>query len=274
MPTGMSTAETSAVALDIQNVSMTFRTGGSDELVLREITLSIASGEFFVLVGPSGCGKSTLLRLIAGFFKPAVGHIRDVNRRPIDGPGRDRGMVFQSVDAPLFDWLNVLENVEFGLRMAGVAPARRREEARRWVGVVGLSGHERKLPAQLSGGMKQRVQIARVLAVDPTIILMDEPFAALDAQTRRLMQREIVRIWADTRKTIIYVTHDIREALLIGQRVAVMTSGPAARIKRIHVVSLPYPRDEADTAFTILFKEIERDIEEEVMAAWARGRMG
>jgi NitT/TauT family transport system ATP-binding protein len=270
----MSTIDAPSAALDIQNVSMSFRAGGREEPVLQEITLSIASGEFFVLVGPSGCGKSTLLRLIAGFLRPVGGHIRDMERRPIDGPGRDRGMVFQSVDAPLFDWLNVLENVEFGLRMAGVPSALRRERARRWVGMVGLSGHEGKLPAQLSGGMKQRVQIARVLAVDPTIVLMDEPFAALDAQTRRLMQREIVRIWSETRKTIVYVTHDIREALLIGQRVAVMTSGPAARIKRIHAVPLPYPRDETDAAFVALFKGIERDIEEEVMAAWARGRMG
>jgi NitT/TauT family transport system ATP-binding protein len=270
----MSVPATEAIALDIQNLSMSFRTAGRDEQILRDITLSIASGEFFVLVGPSGCGKSTLLRLIAGFFTPTTGNILDVHRRPIAGPGRDRGMIFQSVDAPLFDWLNVLENVEFGLRMAGIPSAERRDQGRRWVNAVGLGAHERKLPSQLSGGMKQRVQIARALAVDPTIILMDEPFAALDAQTRRLMQREIVRIWSETGKTIVYVTHDIREALLTGQRLAVMTSGPAARIKHVYDVPLPYPRDETDSAFEALYRQIERDIEEEVTAAWELGRMG
>jgi NitT/TauT family transport system ATP-binding protein len=157
--------------------------------------------------------------------------------------------------------------------MAGQSPRERRARALDLVGSVGLRGHERKYPHELSGGMKQRVQIARALAVDPAVILMDEPFAALDAQTRRLMQRELIRIWTETRKTIVYVTHDIREALVLGGRVAVLTAGPAARIKTIYEIGLPYPRDEASAAFVDHYRRIDRDIEEEVTTAWARGAM-
>jgi NitT/TauT family transport system ATP-binding protein len=259
-------------ALSLNGVEMTFRIDQRDEVIFRDVTLVIGRGEFFVLVGPSGCGKSTLLRLIAGFLRPTRGEIL-VNGKPVTGPGRDRGMVFQSVDAPLFDWLNVLGNVEFGLRMAGMPLQERRERARVLLQTVGLGAHERKYPRQLSGGMKQRVQIARALAVEPAILLMDEPFAALDAQTRRLMQREIVHIWMEVGKTIVYITHDIREAILLGQRVAVMTAGPAARIKHIYAVDLPYPRREDEPAFAALHREVERDIEQEVTAAWARAAM-
>jgi NitT/TauT family transport system ATP-binding protein len=252
---------------------MSFRARGREELVLSGISLAIAKGEVFVLLGPSGCGKSTLLRLIAGFFPPTGGEIL-AEGMPVRAPGRDRGMVFQSVDAPLFDWLNVVENVEFGLRMTRMPFQDRRGHAQRLIATVGLTGHERKFPLELSGGMKQRVQIARALAVDPTILLMDEPFAALDAQTRKIMQREIVRIWSELKKTIVYVTHDIREALLLGQRVAVMTAGPAAGIKSTYHVQLPYPRDETATEFGTLLRRIEQDIEEEVTTAWARGSMG
>lgn len=252
---------------------MTFRVRGREERVLERISLVIRRGEIFVLLGPSGCGKSTLLRLIAGFLTPTGGQILS-SGVPVRTPGRDRGMVFQSVDAPLFDWLTVQENVEFGLRMAGWSLPERRAHARRLIATVGLTGHEQKYPRELSGGMKQRVQIARALAVDPAVLLMDEPFAALDAQTRKIMQREIVRIWREVGKTIVYVTHDIREALILGQRVAVMTAGPSARIKVIYEVNLPYPRDETGGEFATLYRQIERDIEEEVMAAWARGAMG
>jgi NitT/TauT family transport system ATP-binding protein len=260
-------------ALVMQAVDMVFPRRGTTERVLSEISLTIAEGEVFVLVGPSGSGKSTILRLMAGFITPTSGRIIGPQSRPITGPGRDRGMVFQSVDAPLFDWLTVSENVEFGLRMAAMPTRERRARAQAFVALVGLQGHERKFPRELSGGMKQRVQIARALAVDPAVILMDEPFAALDAQTRRIMQREIVRIWSQTGKTIMYVTHDIREAVLLGQRVAVLTAGPGARIKTVYDVPLPYPRDETAAGFMELYRRIDRDIEEEVSTAWARGAM-
>jgi NitT/TauT family transport system ATP-binding protein len=260
-------------ALDIQDLTMIFRARGREERVLRGISLRIARGEIFVLVGPSGCGKSTLLRLVAGFFEPTDGQII-ADGRPVRAPGRDRGMVFQSVDAPLFDWLTVQQNVEFGLRMQGMPPPQRRERARQLIGAVGLIGHEQKFPRELSGGMKQRVQIARALAVDPSILLMDEPFAALDAQTRKIMQREIVRIWSEVGKTILYVTHDIREAVLLGHRVAVMTAGPEAHIKQIYAVNLAHPRDDTSLEFAGLCRQIEQDIEAEVTAAWARGAMG
>jgi NitT/TauT family transport system ATP-binding protein len=257
-------------AVVLRGVSKAFVRRQHVEQVLNDIDLSVARGEFFVLVGPSGSGKSTILRLIAGFVAPTAGEVRGPDGRPIVGPGRDRGMVFQSVDAPLFEWLTVAENVEFGLRMIGLRAEDRRARTDRLVGMVGLRGHERKFPGELSGGMKQRVQIARALAVDPQVILMDEPFAALDAQTRRIMQREIVRIWADTRKTIVYVTHDIREAVLLGERVGVLTAGPGARIKRVYPIALPYPRDDASADFARLYREIDHDIEVEVTAAWAR----
>jgi len=260
-------------ALDIRDLRMVFRIRGRVERVLEGISLRIRRGEIFVLVGPSGCGKSTLLRLIAGFFEPSGGSIV-ADGQAVRAPGRDRGMVFQSVDAPLFDWLTVEQNVEFGLRMQRVRPLERRNRAQALIKAVGLAGHELKFPRELSGGMKQRVQIARALAVDPSMLLMDEPFAALDAQTRKIMQREIVRIWAEVGKTIIYVTHDIREAVLLGHRVAVMTAAPEARIKHIYDVGLPHPRDETTPEFAVLYRRIEQDIEEEVTTAWARGAMG
>lgn len=259
------------VALRLRGVTMTYPRGRKHaEQVLKEIDLSVTAGEFLVLVGPSGCGKSTLLKMIAGFVAPTTGVIETGNGERIMGPSHQRGMVFQSLETPLFDWLSVEGNVEFGLRMQGLSRERRRAIARQYVEMVGLKGQERKYPAELSGGMKQRVQIARTLAPDPAIVLMDEPFAALDAQTRRILQREIVGIWLKTRKTFIYVTHDIREAVLLGQRVVVMTAGPAAGIKTTVEIPMEYPRDELSPGFADIFRKIERDIEEEVSRAWAR----
>lgn len=261
----------SGVAVRLRRVTKAYGHGGKRvEQVLGDIDLSVQSGEFFVLVGPSGCGKSTLLKLIAGFAEPTSGAIETGAGQRITAPSRERGMVFQSMDTPLFDWLNVQGNVEFGLRMQGLPKQERRATALRFIELVGLKGQERKYPSELSGGMKQRVQIARTLAPDPVIVLMDEPFAALDAQTRRILQRELVKIWMTTGKTFIYVTHDIREALLLGQRVAVMTAGPAATLKTIMDVPLAYPRDDLSPAFTESFRTIERDIEEEVSKAWAK----
>ncbi|MCA1394871.1 ABC transporter ATP-binding protein [Bradyrhizobium sp. BRP56] len=196
---------------------------------LEDITFDVRAGEFLALVGPSGCGKSTLLDLLGGLATPTSGRIL-LDGRPIVGPGRDRGVVFQQY--ALFPWRTAAQNVEFGLDIAGLKPKQRGEIARHFLDLVGLSGFADRYPHELSGGMKQRVAIARSLAYDPEVLLMDEPFAALDAQTRETLQGELLRIWRATGKTIIFITHGIDEAVVLGQRVAVMTSRPG-RIKQI-----------------------------------------
>jgi NitT/TauT family transport system ATP-binding protein len=208
---------------------------------LEDITLEVRSGEFLAVVGPSGCGKSTLLDLLGGLTAPTSGRIL-LDGRPIAGPGRDRGIVFQQY--ALFPWRTAAENVEFGLDIAGHTAKQRREVARHFLDLVGLSGFADRYPHELSGGMKQRVAIARSLAYDPEVLLMDEPFAALDAQTRETLQGELLRIWRTTGKTIVFITHGIDEAIVLGQRVAVMTSRPG-RIKQ--VIDIPdVLRSEAD----------------------------
>jgi NitT/TauT family transport system ATP-binding protein len=208
---------------------------------LDDITLDVRTGEFLVLVGPSGCGKSTLLDLLGGLTTPTSGRIL-LDGRPIAGPGRDRGIVFQQY--ALFPWRTAAENVEFGLEIAGFKARQRLEIARHFLDLVGLSGFANRYPHELSGGMKQRVALARSLAYDPEVLLMDEPFAALDAQTRETLQGELLRIWRATGKTIVFITHGIDEAVVLGERVAVMTSRPG-RIKQ--VIDLPEVlRDEVD----------------------------
>ncbi|MDH2357009.1 ABC transporter ATP-binding protein [Bradyrhizobium sp. SSUT112] len=196
---------------------------------LEDITLDVRSGEFLALVGPSGRGKSTLLDLLGGLTPPTSGRIL-LDGRPIAGPGRDRGIVFQQY--ALFPWRTAEQNVEFGLDIAGLKAKQRRDIARHFLDLVGLSGFTDRYPHELSGGMKQRVAIARSLAYDPEVLLMDEPFAALDAQTRETLQGELLRIWRATGKTIVFITHGIDEAIVLGQRVAVMTSRPGW-IKRV-----------------------------------------
>jgi NitT/TauT family transport system ATP-binding protein len=208
--------------------------GPSDRFTaLEDITLDVRFGEFLALVGPSGCGKSTLLDLLGGLTTPTSGRI-PLDGRPIEGPARDRGIVFQQY--ALFPWRTAAQNVEFGLDIAGLKARQRREIARHYLDLVGLTAFADRYPHELSGGMKQRVAIARSLAYDPEVLLMDEPFAALDAQTRETLQGELLRIWRATGKTIIFITHGIDEAVVLGQRVAVMTSRPG-RIK--HVVEIP-----------------------------------
>lgn len=196
---------------------------------LQDVSLDVAPGEFVVLVGPSGCGKSTLLDLLGGLTRPTTGDIL-LDGKTIDGPGLDRGIVFQQY--ALFPWRTALENVAFGLETKGVSAKERRDIARSFLELVGLSGFENRHPHELSGGMKQRVAIARSLAYDPEVLMMDEPFAALDAQTRESLQGELLRIWEHTGKTIIFITHGIDEAVFLGQRVAIMTSRPG-RIKQV-----------------------------------------
>src|SRR4029453_13539294 len=212
---------------------------GIDYQALEHFSIEIEVGEFFCLLGPSGCGKTTVLKMLAGFEAPTSGQIV-MSGRPVTGAGRDRGVVFQGDDS-LCGWLTAVENVEFGLRMRHVGKAERRERAMRHLKLVGLGGQEQKYPAELSGGMKQRIQIARVLANEPQMLLMDEPFAALDAHTRADMQRELKRICAGTAKTVLFITHDIEEAVTLGTRIGVMEAGPRSRLKGIVAVNLGEP---------------------------------
>lgn len=255
-----------AIRFDAVGMAYPGQAAGS-ELILADLSLSIPTGEFFVLVGPSGSGKSTLLKLVAGTAFPTEGRVTALSEQ-ITGPDRHRGMVFQSIDGPLFDWLTVIENVGFGPKMAGASRAEQTQIAKRFIDMVGLKGHEKKFPSELSGGMKQRVQIARTLAADPGVVLLDEPFAALDALTRRVLQLEIARIWQETGRTFLYVTHDIREAVLLGQRVGVMSRGPRANIRNIYDIDLAYPRDDLDPAFADIVRALEKDIEQEASGQW------
>jgi NitT/TauT family transport system ATP-binding protein len=243
--------------IQIAGVSKTF---GSGAPALGAIDLDVAEREFLCLLGPSGCGKSTLLNIVAGFLAPTTGRVL-VDGAPITGPGADRGVVFQ--EYVLFPWLTVAGNVEFGLTLKGVAADERRRTVGRYLELVGLDAHAAKFPVQLSGGMKQRVAIARALANIPSIILMDEPFGALDAQTREVLQDELSRIQRVEHKTVIFVTHSIREAVYLADRVVVMTSAPG-RIKQVFDVKLPEVRDRFAAEFTRYESEITRVVKEEV----------
>ncbi|WP_328352593.1 ABC transporter ATP-binding protein [Streptomyces sp. NBC_00445] len=248
-------------AVSVDSVDIRF---GSFHAV-RGISLDIAAGEFLCLLGPSGCGKSTLLSALAGFVRPHQGALT-VDGAPIGGPDPDLGMVFQSSEA-LFDWLTVRQNVAFGPRMRGKSRAEQAKLADEYLALVGLRHCADRFPDQLSGGMRQRVQIARVLANEPRVVLMDEPFGALDAQTRQVMQEEMNRIWRASGCTVVFVTHDIDEAILLADRVAVMTAGPAASVKSVYPVDLPRPRDETDPAALELRRALRDDIGEEVRKA-------
>jgi NitT/TauT family transport system ATP-binding protein len=244
--------------VSLRDVSIRF--GGFT--AVHEISLDVTPGEFVCLLGPSGCGKSTILNAVAGFIAPARGQVL-VDGSPVKGPDVSRGMVFQSTEA-LFPWLRVRDNVGFGPRMRHLPRSRASQLIGHYIALVGLSQFADRLPHELSGGMRQRVQIARVLANEPSVVLMDEPFGALDAQTREVMQHELERIWSETRPTILFVTHDINEAILLGDRIATMTAGPAGMIKTIYTVDLPRPRDEIDPAVVELHRKLRDDISVEV----------
>ena len=248
------------MTIQVRGLSRTFTASGRTAPALLDIDLDVAAREFVCILGPSGCGKSTLLNLVAGFLRPSTGEIL-VNGRSITGPGADRGVVFQEYE--LFPWLTVAGNVEFGLRLQGAPAEERRRTVARYLDLVGLAAHAAKYPVQLSGGMKQRVAIARALANNPAIILMDEPFGALDAQTREVLQDELGRIQRVEHKTVLFVTHSIREAVYLADRVVVMTSAPG-RIKQIVAIKLPDVRDRFAPEFTQYESEITRMVKEEV----------
>lgn len=239
------------------------------QVALQGVDLAIHDHEFFCLLGPSGCGKTSVLNIVAGFEVPTAGTVT-IDGKLVDGPGSDRGVVFQSDDS-LFSWLTAIENVEFGLRMRHVPRKERRERATHYLELVGLRNHAQKHPGELSGGMRQRVQIARVLAAEPRILLMDEPFGALDAQTREIMQEQLIRIWQATRTSVLFITHDIDEAVTLGTRIGVMTAGPAARIKGIVEVALRGERNRTDPQFLSYYKDVHGMIREEVLKAQTEG---
>jgi NitT/TauT family transport system ATP-binding protein len=227
-----------AQAVAIENLCVEFARRGERLLALQDIYLDVAPGEFFIIVGPSGCGKTTLLRVLQGLAKATRGRVL-VSGNVVTAPGTDRGFVFQQ-DA-LYPWRNVLRNVGFGLELQGVSKAQARARAQAMIELVGLAGFESHYPHELSGGMRQRVNLARALAITPAILLMDEPFAALDALTRETMQHELLRITAAAGTTVIFITHQIEEAVFLGDHVAVLTPRPG-RVQEIISVDLPRPR--------------------------------
>ena len=245
--------------ISIRGVHKVFQSGGQDVYALKAIDLEITRGEFVCLLGPSGCGKSTLLNAVAGFSLPTSGVI-EVEGAAITAPAPDRGMVFQ--EYALFPWMTVEQNIAFGLEIKGTAKAAIRSKVDDLLGMLHLDDFRKRYPKDLSGGMRQRVAIARVLAIDSPILLMDEPFGALDALTRRNLQDELLRLWTELRKTILFVTHSIEEALYLADRTVVMTYRPGT-IKRDLRVDLPRPRDVASPAFNALKKELNQLLMEE-----------
>ncbi|MFS0866389.1 ABC transporter ATP-binding protein [Microbacterium sp. 179-B 1A2 NHS] len=203
-----------------------------------DVEFEIPEGQFVSLIGPSGCGKTTVLNIVAGFIQPTGGRVL-VDGAPVTGPGQDRGVVFQ--DFALFPWMTVEANIGFGLKMRGVPKGQRRESAREMARLVGLAGFEQKFPHELSGGMRQRAGVARVLATEPSIMLMDEPFASIDAQTRRVLQQEVLRIWSTQKPTVLFVTHDVEEAVFMSDRVIVLGNRPS-EVQADITIDLPRPR--------------------------------
>jgi NitT/TauT family transport system ATP-binding protein len=238
-------ADTETAIIDVRGVSKTFELQGQTIQALRDASLKIYKGEFITLIGASGCGKSTLLRIIAGFEKPTVGEALMWGQR-IGGPAPQRGMVFQ--DYALFPWLTVRDNIGFGPTSQGWPKAKVRETVDRFIDMVGLGRFANAYPHQLSGGMRQRVAIARVLANEAEVVLMDEPFGALDAMTRERLQEELLDIWRKTRLTVVFVTHAVEEAIVLADRIVVMTPGPG-RIESDNLLDLPRPRDVSSPEF-------------------------
>src|SRR5579864_3045223 len=271
VPIADRTPEISKVSL--QDISVTYATNSDERLTaLQDINLDVRPGEFLCIVGPSGCGKSTLLHLIAGLQKSTSGRIA-MDGESVTAPGTDRLMIFQ--EHGLFPWLTVGQNVEFGMKMKGLSKAEREEKTRYYLRLVHLSQFKDSRPHQLSGGMRQRVALARALATEPDVLLMDEPFAALDAQTRDMLHDELEKIWAETGRTIIFVTHNVREAVRLGDRVALMSFRPG-RVKKEFLVDLPRPRhlEEVEVARTAreILDHLRDEINKSLEAEYAHER--
>jgi NitT/TauT family transport system ATP-binding protein len=247
-----------AAMITIDRVSQVFRTAGrQDHLAISDISLSIEDGAFVSILGPSGCGKSTLLYIVGGFVSPTAGIAR-MKGKPIKGPGPDRGPVFQ--EFALFPWKSVLGNVMYGPRQQGVKSVEAEAQSRALIEMVGLKGFEHFYPKELSGGMKQRVALARTLAYHPAVLLMDEPFGALDAHTRTRLQNDLLNIWERDRKTVLFVTHSVEEAVFLSDRVVVMTRAPG-RIKQVVEIDLPRPRRRSELLLDPRYQKYVVDIE-------------
>jgi NitT/TauT family transport system ATP-binding protein len=252
--------------IHIRNVTKIYEGKGRPVIALQDVNFSVNKGEFFTIIGPSGCGKSTLLNIISGLDKPTTGKVI-IDGMEVNGPRPDRvAVVFQ--DPALYNWRTVLDNVAFGLEIRGVNKKERREKALKYIRLVGLSGFEDKYPTQLSGGMKQRTAIARALCLETEILLMDEPFGALDEQTRLLLGLELTRIWQETKKTIIFVTHSLLEAALLSDRIMIMSARPG-RVKNILDVDIPRPRDpnsrEINNIRAMIWEEIKDEAKKMMM---------
>ncbi|MFZ4527207.1 MULTISPECIES: ABC transporter ATP-binding protein [Undibacterium] len=250
---------TNTAQIQVKGVNKIFRTGDKEVVALRDIQLEIPEGQFVCLLGPSGCGKSTLLNAIAGFSLPTSGELI-ANGKAVTQPGPDRGMVFQ--EYALFPWMTVEQNIAFGLEIKGMSKADIAARVSKLLGMLGLSDFRQRFPKDLSGGMRQRVAIARVLALDSPIMLMDEPFGALDALTRRNLQDELLRIWAELKKTIIFVTHSIEEAIYLADRIVVMTYRPGT-VKKDLLIEMPRLRDPSSAEFNQLKRELGQLVMEE-----------
>ena len=241
--------------IEISGVTQEFEKKDGKFLALDTVNLNVEQNEFICVVGPSGCGKTTLLNIIAGLCKPTTGTVK-VRGELVTGPGKGTGVVFQQY--ALYPWLTVEKNVEFGMRMKGVPKAERAEIAKKYIDLVGLSKFAKAYPKELSGGMKQRVAIARAFATAPEVLLMDEPFGALDAQTRAQLQENLLKTWEQERKTCFFITHDVEEAVLLATKIIIMSAGPC-HITEIVPVTLPYPRTQ-QTKLTSEFNELKNQI--------------
>jgi len=245
------------VKLIIENLRKTFPLDEGELVAIEKFDLEVTKGEFVCILGPSGCGKTTILRILAGLDTPTSGNIF-LDGKPISGSGSDRGMVFQ--EFALFPWRSVRKNIEFGMELKKVPDEERTRISQKYIDLVGLDGFENAHPHELSGGMKQRVGIARALANEPAILLMDEPFGSLDAQTRNLMQKELLHIWEETKKTVIFITHSVDEAVFLSDRIVVMTARPSS-IGEIYEIKWERPRDRASPEFALLRKKILDQLE-------------
>lgn len=248
----MEQRETVNAVIECAHVCKTFQTPAGDQETVRDISLKVEKNEFVVLFGPGQCGKTTFLNLIAGLDLCTSGGVT-VCGKSVTGPGPQRGVVFQSIS--LFPWMTTMGNVEYGLKMAGVKKEERQKRAQKYIDLVGLQGFERSFPVELSGGMKQRVGIARAYCIEPEVMLLDEPFGALDAQTRYLMQEELERIWQTEKRTVVFVTNNIEEALYLADRILVLSPCPCSIVKE-YKIDLPRPRNYTSPEFLRLRKEI------------------
>jgi NitT/TauT family transport system ATP-binding protein len=268
------TEHTPALLLDHVTCAFASREkSGKRYTAVKDATLTVAAGEFVSVVGPTGCGKSTLLNVAAGLLQPSSGHVR-VLGAPLSGINRRAGYMFQAES--LMPWRNARDNVLAGLQFAGVQEDESRRRADEWLGRVGLTGFETRYPHELSGGMRKRVALAQMLILDPEIMLMDEPFAALDVQTRQLMENELLELWSADRKSVMFITHDLEEAIALSDRVIVLSAGPATRPIGEFIIDLPRPRDVNEIRMTPRFVELHSDIwrvmKDEVLKGYAQSK--